>query len=147
MPYVVTQQTFRVRREQPTGASPYAAFFVTPEERLSLQYERVDDVAQARLSHELTVEVDALGHVTKSVSVAYGSQRPGASPEQQRTPLVGTEQGLLEVGAWPPTAAAGAYRRGLTQWTKSWELYAGDGPADGLYSRSELEALTDDGGG
>jgi len=112
-PYVVTQQTHGVRALQPAGKSAYASFLPLPAETLTIQYERL--AASPRYAHELTVEIDELGYVTKSASVGYGL---AASPyaEQQRTWVLLSEEVYSH-----HTSESGWYRHGLPISSKAHE--------------------------
>src|SRR5690606_18160564 len=73
LPYVVTQQTHGVRAIQPTRDAPYAVFLPLGAETLTIHYERLDpndiNAPPPRISHQLTIEVDAFGVVTKSAAI------------------------------------------------------------------------------
>lgn len=100
-PYTVTEQNFVVRRLQPRGPNQHAVFLTHSRETINYHYERQAD--DPRITHELTLEVDDLGNVRRSVSVAYG-RRPGfAEPEPSlsgsfRT-MLAHDQTRLHVGA------------------------------------------------
>jgi RHS repeat-associated protein len=83
-PYAVTEQNFTVERLQPQGPNRHAVFFTHARESLSYHYER--NPHDPRVSHSMTLEVDAYGNVLKSVAVAYGrKQSPLAlQPDRER---------------------------------------------------------------
>ena len=60
-PYTVTEQNFTIRLLQPQGGNRHAVFFTHPREAISYHYER--NPADPRISHALTLEVDAFGNV------------------------------------------------------------------------------------
>jgi RHS repeat-associated protein len=142
-PYVVTQETFEVRRLQPTNGAPYASFHVAPREKLTIQYERLDPedsgAPPPRMSHELTLEVDALGYVTKSAAVGYGHPTSAPYDEQERTWVTLTEQeffhGLDEL-TW--------YRHGVPLAQKAWEAEPGLTKAGAIYTLAEALAAFGD---
>lgn len=76
-PYIVTEQNFGVRIEQPRGPNRHAVFFSHPREAITCHYER--DPADPRVQHALTLEVDAFGNILKQATVAYGRRQPDAS--------------------------------------------------------------------
>jgi hypothetical protein len=58
-------------------------FFAFPRETVSVSTERrLDD---PRVGHELVLDVDNFGNVTRKLSLAYarGATQPGSYPEQQ----------------------------------------------------------------
>src|SRR5690606_32469106 len=127
-PYVVTQQTFGVRRVQPTGSAPYAVFLTHPSEALSLHYER--GTTDPRITHELTLTVDELGRVTRSAAVAYG--KAGTGP-QSRTWITASQQGFYDF-----LPVTGDYRHGIARWSKSWELSGALSPDGDLFTIAEI---------
>jgi RHS repeat-associated protein len=81
-PYSVTENNFAVVMLQPFAGNPHAAFYVDGRENVTYYYER--NPADPRISHELTLEVDAYGNVTKSAAIGYPRRTP-AFPEQAQT--------------------------------------------------------------
>ncbi len=75
-PYTVDEQNVTVRMLQPKGANQHAVFFTSAREAVAFSYER--DPVDRRVSHALTLEVDAFGNVLRSAVVAYG--RDNADP-------------------------------------------------------------------
>jgi RHS repeat-associated protein len=90
-PYSVTEQNFTIRREQPRGNRRHAVFFAHPRESLRYHYERSFSLDltdpepnpakkrklfDPRVEHELTLEANAYGDVTRSLLIAYGRRRP-----------------------------------------------------------------------
>ena len=80
IPYTVAEQNFSIRRLQPRDTNRHAVFFTHPREAISYRYER--NPADPRISHTLTLEVDAFGNVLKSLSISYG-RRQSPLPDQQ----------------------------------------------------------------
>ncbi|MGA7904523.1 MAG: toxin TcdB middle/C-terminal domain-containing protein, partial [Terrimicrobiaceae bacterium] len=74
VPYVVTEQNFTIEVVQPRAGNRHGVFFSHPREAISYHYER--DPADPRITHALTLEVDAFGNVLKSGAVAYGRRQP-----------------------------------------------------------------------
>jgi RHS repeat-associated protein len=68
-PYSVVEKTYSIRMIQPLCGNPHAVFLTNEKEILSYHYER--NPADPRINHELTLEVDSFGNVTKSASIAY----------------------------------------------------------------------------
>ena len=73
-PYQVTENRYRVTRLQPKDGNHHAVYFSHPLESLSYHYER--NPADPRISHALTLEVDAFGNPLKSLAIGYGRRRP-----------------------------------------------------------------------
>jgi RHS repeat-associated protein len=76
-PYTVTEQNFSIRRVQPRANNLHGVFFTHPREVLSFHYER--DPVDPRLSHALTLEVDAFGNVLRSAAIGYGRRSSDTS--------------------------------------------------------------------
>ncbi|RWX52035.1 Repeat domain-containing protein, partial [Candidatus Electrothrix marina] len=72
-PYTVTEQNFTVQLLQSRGDNPHGVFFTHPREAISFHYER--DLADPRISHALTLEVDEFGNVRKEAAVGYGRRQ------------------------------------------------------------------------
>jgi hypothetical protein len=68
-PYSVTEKNYLIRMLQPFCGNPHAVFFTSQRESLSYYYERNPE--DPRVGHELTLEVDGFGNVTKSASIGY----------------------------------------------------------------------------
>jgi RHS repeat-associated protein len=81
-PYVVTEQSFTVRCEQPLCENRHAVFFAHPDQTLTLNYERNE--TDPRIAHALTLAVDEFGSVTESASVAYPRQTTPHDAEQEK---------------------------------------------------------------
>ena len=142
-PYVVTQETHRVRPLQPAEGAPYAAFLPIQTETLSIHYERFDSTSTPpRISHELTVAVDALGYPTKRATVAYGHPTGADYSEQEDTWITTTEDTVfhkLDTTTW--------YRHGVPLESQSWELFTGSGghaPADDIFTIAEIQTAWSD---
>lgn len=73
-PYIVLEQNFSIRLEQPRGASRQAVFFTHPREAITYHYER--NPADPRIQHLLTLEVDDFGNVLQQAAVGYGRRQP-----------------------------------------------------------------------
>ncbi|MCG7405327.1 SpvB/TcaC N-terminal domain-containing protein [Caballeronia zhejiangensis] len=73
-PYVVIEQNFSMRRLQPHGDQRHGVFLTFPREALNYHYER--DPTDPRVSHAMTLEVDAFGNVLRSLAIGYGRRVP-----------------------------------------------------------------------
>ncbi|SCG64002.1 SpvB/TcaC N-terminal domain-containing protein [Micromonospora humi] len=95
-PYTVSERNYTVELRQRGDEARSAVFSVHPREQLDLNYERVlVDVAgkrraDPRMTHTVTVAVDAYGTVLRTLAVAYRRrQLPGVDlPEQLATHLL-----------------------------------------------------------
>lgn len=130
-PYAVTQQSWSVRRLQPTSDAPYASFLTIPAETLTIQYER--STQSPRMSHEMAVKVDALGYVQESASIAYGHPAGADYTEQEKSWVAATQSKLFHhVGDtdW--------YRHGVPLSARSWELGSDLAPAATIFTIDEV---------
>jgi YD repeat-containing protein len=86
-PYSATEQNYTVELLQPQGEDRYAVFFTHPRESIDFHYERKlvevsgKKIADPRVTHAMSLEVDGYGNVLKSVAIGYG-RRLGLSPLQ-----------------------------------------------------------------
>jgi RHS repeat-associated protein len=78
-PYTVTDYRYEVRQIQPIWTQRHGVYFPYQIEEAAYHYER--NAADPRIEHELTLEVDPLGHVVRSAHLAYARRTP-AQPEQ-----------------------------------------------------------------
>jgi RHS repeat-associated protein len=136
-PYSVTERTFDVRFLEHAADSSSGeghargVFFVHPREDLALHYER--RAHDPRAQHQLTLEVDAFGNITRTVAIAYPRREP-RQPEQER--LWAT---LSEANFVNRAEEDGAYRIGVPIGSATSELRGLPPPrARGLFS---VEAL------
>jgi RHS repeat-associated protein len=137
-PYTVSERTYAVRRLQPQAANRHAVFLTHPREELVARHERAryavggELVADPRVTHTLTLDVDGFGNVLASAAIAYGRRHDDPDPllieadrATQRAPLVTytenrfTDPVLAGTGAAPPDDA---YRAPLPCETRTWEL-------------------------
>ena len=133
-PYATTEHRYQVTLLQPAARQAhaasdegppvldYAAFFGYELESLSYSYER--QPADPRISHQMTLQVDSYGNVTRQAVAGY----------PRRTPLFAQQSGPLISYAEHDVAnvadQAGWYRLGLPVETRSYEL-TGIAPAGG----------------
>ncbi|WP_271594354.1 SpvB/TcaC N-terminal domain-containing protein [Bradyrhizobium sp. CCBAU 65884] len=80
-PYSVTDMTHEVRALQRKGSQAHGVFLAHNSERIQSLYER--ELADPRVSHDLTLEIDDYGNVCTSASIAYPRREP-LEKEQDR---------------------------------------------------------------
>jgi hypothetical protein len=132
-PYTTSEHRYQVRLLQPCAGRSYGGFHAWELEALTCHYER--DPADPRISHQLTLEVDGYGNVTKAAAVGYPRRAP-VFAEQSATLISYTEADVINVAD-----QAGWYRIGLPAETRTYELTgiaAGSGAA--LYDPAALLA-------
>ena len=77
-PYSVSERNYTVELLQPSVGTRDAVLFVHPRETIDFHHERKlyavgqGERADPRVSHELTLKVDAYGNICQSVAIAYG---------------------------------------------------------------------------
>lgn len=128
-PYSVSERNYTIELLQPRHGNKYAVFFTHARESIDFHYERklyeIDGktLADPRVTHSLTLEVDNYGNVLRTASVGYGRrlQNPELSPEdqkqQQRTHLTFTENAFTN-----PVLESDAYRTPLLCESRTYEL-------------------------
>ena len=142
IPVTVTETRARVRELQPPkrggGANANrSVFFVHAEEVLGLHYEK--NASDPRVSHQLTLEVDAFGVVTKEATAVYGRKVSTPYAEQQVTHVaVGTRQVAHYAGGLDESG----YRLAVPLSEQAYELKIAVEPpgANGLYTNAEIRA-------
>ena len=151
VPYTVTESTYTVRRIQPFGLNLHAAFYVHERETLESHYERA--ASDPRVKHDVVLDVDPFGNVTRSVAIGY-PRRPGyAPPEPALSPafqsMLAYDQTRLHVGA-----AQHGYTNDLTDHLKLPDAYrtplpcesivadvTGVSPLGTVFTFAELDAI------
>lgn len=84
-PYSVEESNYTIEMVQAIGGNRHAVFYSHPREAVSFSYERAlyaigdRQLADPRVSHELTTETDEFGNVLQSVSVSYGRRHKDTS--------------------------------------------------------------------
>ena len=90
-PYSVSERNYTIEALQPQGSNRYAVFFTHARETIDFHYERTlydvagRELADPRVSHAMTLEVDPFGNVLHSIAIGYGRRHPDAtlSPADQ----------------------------------------------------------------
>ena len=124
-PYTVTEQNFTLQRLQPQAGNRHAVFFTHAREAINYHYERIP--ADPRISHTLTLEVDAYGNVLKEVAIGYG-RRPGQTTlqgedkQKQEQMLVAYTEHDVTNPIDDPTIYSDAYRTPLPCETRTYEV-------------------------
>ncbi|QWC14702.1 hypothetical protein KKR89_09960 [Cellulomonas dongxiuzhuiae] len=143
-PYLVVEQNFTLRREQPRENNRHAVFFAHPRESFSYHYEREPE--HPRVLHDLTLAVNEFGDVTRSVRIAYGrapdSSLPSATQTIQATAIALCTE--TRYTAWPlPGAPAGEHRAPAPWDTSTWELTGLNLPPGAVLSIDDAALLTE----
>ncbi len=131
-PYVVREHAYTVRLLQGAHGEGHAVFFAHRRETLELHYER--NPADPRTRHELVLQVDEFGHVTRSAAIAYPRRRP-EHPEQGRPWVTVTERRYAN-----RPQERGWYRLGVPLETTVSELTGLELPASGLPTLEAVRA-------
>ncbi len=161
-PYQVTESSFAVELLQPMAGQPHAVCLTRPRETVTSQYERrlydieragtVASLADPRVSHELTLDIDGYGDVLRGVSVAYGRRYPDAdldprlpcwAIEAVRASQTATHAVLTVNGFTNAVDEPGAYRTPLPCESRSYELINVPAAAPALLRPDDLRALCD----
>src|SRR5437867_4270176 len=77
-PYSIAESNYTIEVLQPQGANRYAVFFTHARETVDFRYERkLYDVAgrtlaDPRVSHSVTLDVDAFGNALRTAAIVYG---------------------------------------------------------------------------
>jgi RHS repeat-associated protein len=130
-PYACTEHRYQVTQLQPPAGNSYGSCYAAELESLGYHHER--DASDPRCSHDLSLEIDDYGTVTKSASVGYPRRTP-AFPEQGATLITYTEHDVANV-----TGQADWYRVGVPVATRQYEL-AGITTAGPLFTPGGLLA-------
>lgn len=113
-PYATTEYRYEVDVLQPPLSGSYPACHVWERERLECAHER--NPLDPRVTHELTLAIDAFGAVTRAAQAAYPRRAP-AYPEQGATLVRYVETDLASL-----TDALDVYRHAVPIETRVYEL-------------------------
>lgn len=140
-PYTITEAAYEVRQVQPRAQQRHGVFLALGRETVAINCER--NLADPRVAHRFSLELDEYGNATQSCSIAYGRRQaaPGLPPEvvaaQQRTWVTYTQTSYtadLERGS--PTQD---YRLRVPCETRDFEI-TGLQPAGELFGLADLRA-------
>jgi len=146
-PYSVSERNYTIRLVQPRAANRHGVFFTHARESIEFHYERklfpilggtviapadankpgVHWRADPRVSHSMTLDVDAFGNVRKSVSIAYGRRFDDSDPVLATTDRNRQKQlraTLTQATFTNHVNEEDAYRTPLTAETRTYELHA-----------------------
>jgi len=145
-PYSVSERNYTIQPVQPRGANRHSIFFTHARETIDYHYERklfpvlggqivdaataaanpgVKRLADPRVTHSMTLDVDDYGNVRQSVAIAYGRRFDDADPvltdadRKKQKQLFVT---LTEASFTNSAIAADAYRAPLPAEAQTYEL-------------------------
>ncbi|WP_338551345.1 SpvB/TcaC N-terminal domain-containing protein [Paenibacillus sp. KS-LC4] len=133
-PYTVHEANYTVKLVQERGNALFAALYVHARETLDYQYERNAD--DPRVQHEIVVETDSYGQVTKAFQIHYPRRLSSkfALPEQQQLSIV------LKVTAF--VNVTDTFRMlGVEYESQSYALSGIELPASFYFNLLDLQAL------
>ncbi len=128
-PYSVVESNFTIQCLQPMGSNLHAVFFVQPRESLSFYYER--EAGDPRVAHEVTLEADLYGNVTRGMFIGYPRRSGYAAPEPA---LSAATQSMLayDQTRLHPRATQQQYTNAIDDLTKWPDSYRTPLPAENL---------------
>jgi len=121
-PYVVTQNRYAVRQLQAKNGNNHAVYHTRLLESLSYHYERNPN--DPRMSHQMNLEVDDFGNVTKSAAIGCPRRLPQFD-EQAQVLITYTESDFIN-----KTDDLNFYRIGLPAQERTYELTGLSPPGD-----------------
>ena len=123
VPYSVSERNYTIESIQPASGNRHSVFFTHARETIDFHYER--NAADPRITHSVTLAVDAFGNVLQSAGIAYGRRLDDPDPvltvadkNKQEQPLVT----LTEATFTNVLVAADAYRAPLPAEVTTYEL-------------------------
>ena len=130
-PYSVSERNFTVQLLQPKGPGRHAVFFTHARETIDYHYERTlynvngQQLADPRVSHAMTLEVDAYGNPLRTVAIGYGRRYDPTDPLLRADDITKQKQTLVTLSESRYSNAildANAYRTPLPAEARSYEL-------------------------
>ncbi len=152
LPYSITEQSYTIDLLQPMGADRHAVCFASTREMLDVHYERAQYAIEVdgsttmrfdpRVTHELTLDIDAWGNVLRSAHIAYGRRWPDADINPLLTADVHTAITLGQT-TLQATLTANAFTNAIDDGVN----YRGPGPSDtSLYELIHVDTTPETGG-
>jgi RHS repeat-associated protein len=162
-PYQVSATSYAVELLQPMGGQPHAVCLTRPRETVTYHYERrlhdieqsdgtVASLADPRVGHELTLDVDGYGNALRGVAVAYRRRYPDADidsrlPSWAAEAVTGAQSAthvVVVANAFTnPVDDPSAYRTPLPAEMCTYELVNVPVSVPALLRPEELRALCD----
>jgi RHS repeat-associated protein len=136
-PYTTSERGYDLRLVQPRAGQRHAVFLVIPRESIESYYER--NAVDPRVTHSLSLAVDAFGMVTLSAAVAYPRREESTIDAQNQALITLTAQSFVHV-----TDEATWYRVGVPYETRVFELTGFDESSGSVYTVAELVAAEDE---
>jgi len=134
IPFASTEASFEVQMLQTSAGALHGVFFAFPRETISVHTER--NPTDPRVTHEMTLDIDQFGNVTRKAAVAYG-RAPGTGVEPEQIKAWATESEMSYINH----VGDDFYRLGLPVESTSFELTGLSLPVggQGLITRDEVE--------
>jgi RHS repeat-associated protein len=130
-PYTVAERSYQVREIQPRGENRHAVCFAYPRETIDFHYERKlydisgESRADPRVTHNVTLAMDAFGNVLKSATIGHGRRFRDPDPQLTEEDHKKQEQILLtynENSYTNPILETDSYRTPLPCESRTYEL-------------------------
>ena len=119
-PYKVTEQNFTVELLQPQAGARHAVFFTHPREAISYHYER--NIADPRVTHAMTLEVDKYGNALKALVIGYGRKQSPLPEQRDKSKQTATLITYTENGGGNPILEPDNYRAPMPAEARTYEL-------------------------
>jgi RHS repeat-associated protein len=132
-PYSVSERSYAVRREQPRAGNRNAVMLGHAREAVELHYERALD---PRVTHAITLDVDALGRVRRSAAISYPRRGTPPFAEQGQLAIVTSESDFIHVTSEPEW-----YRVGVPLESRSYEVAPASPPPVARYRVEEIQSI------
>jgi YD repeat-containing protein len=164
-PYQVTESNYTIELLQPRrDGDRHAVCHAYPRETVTYHYDRrlypVDGpggtrlLADPRVAHQATLEVDGYGNIVRAVTIGYGRRHPDADLDPRlpgwaraaaRDAQTRTQATLTINGYTPPIDAGDHHRAPLPCESRSYQLVnlPDPGPAPARYPLAQLHALAE----
>lgn len=162
-PYQVSERNYTIELLQPLANDRHAVCLVHPHEAITFTYERtlydlpqpdgtVARLADPRVSHEITLDIDGYGNILHSATIVYPRRHPDPAPDldQASRDALHANQGqllatLTENSYTNPVDDGSTYRTPLPAETHAFELIhvqpdRTDPAVTNLFTFDELQA-------
>lgn len=129
--YSITEANYLIQLLQPKKDKPYGVLFSMESEKVTINVE--GKPADARIAHELNIEIDKYGTVLKSATVVYPRKSGSVHADQSKQFVTFAQSGVIHIDS-----SADGYRIGLPYEKKDYELRNVKAQQGALYSVAEI---------
>jgi RHS repeat-associated protein len=114
-PFSVSQNRYAIRKLQPEYKESSSCFYTYQAESLTVSYEQIAD--DPSMIHQFTIDIDAFGHITQQVTIAYARRDNATIHPQQAKDYIS-----CVINTYGSSNEIEKYQSGILYETKTFEI-------------------------